>query len=379
MQMNFLKNWNTRYKEELRYIFQGILFILTFIFTTIAGAWWSFGYDLYNTDSSYTWQMFFSGLPFSISFLSILTIHEFGHYIVARINKIRTSLPYYIPLPPFPLSLGTMGAIIRIRQRIYTNIQNFDIGIAGPLAGFVAAIAILWYGFTNLPEPEYIFKIHPEYAIHGLNYPDFVYHEDSPGKITLGDNLIFLFFKSVVADPERLPHPNEIMHYPFLFAGFLALVFTSLNLMPIGQLDGGHVLYGLVGYRYHKIIATIFYVGFLFYAGLGLITVDMPTSDLVIYAPLYVYFLYLCLQGLKQNKQTTLMYAFIMFASQFVLCYIFNGLTGYTGWLLFAFFIGRMGIAHPPAMLELPLSPWRKVIGWLALLIFIGSFTPAPL
>ena len=160
MPMNFLKNWNFRYKEEIRYVFQALLFILTFLFTTIAGAWWSFGHDIYNEDIPYTWEMFKSGLPFSISFLSILTIHEFGHYFVAKLNKVKTSLPYYIPLPPFPFSLGTMGAVIRIRQRVYTNVQNFDIGIAGPLAGFVAAIFVLWYGFTHLTEPEYIFKIH---------------------------------------------------------------------------------------------------------------------------------------------------------------------------------------------------------------------------
>lgn len=377
--MNFLKNWNARYREEIRYFLQAILFILTFIFTTIAGAWWSFGYDVYSTDVPFTWKMFSSGLPFSISFLSILTIHEFGHYIVARFNKINTSLPYYIPLPPFPLSLGTMGAVIRIRQRIYTNIQHFDIGIAGPLAGFVASIVVLWYGFTHLPEPEYIFTIHPEYAIHGLSYADYVYAENNVENVTLGDNLIFYFFKKVVAEPERLPHPNEIMHYPFLFAGFLALVFTSLNLMPIGQLDGGHILYGLIGYRYHKQIATLFYICFLFYAGLGLISIDMPTTDLALYAPLYVYFLYLCLQGLKKDRQTTIMYSFVLFALQFTVTYVFTGVTGYSGWLLFAFFIGRMGIEHPPAMLELPLSPWRQVLGWLALIIFIGCFTPAPL
>ncbi len=125
MPMNFLKNWNFRYKEEIRYVFQALLFILTFLFTTIAGAWWSFGHDIYNEDIPYTWEMFKSGLPFSISFLSILTIHEFGHYFVAKLNKVKTSLPYYIPLPPFPFSLGTMGAVIRIRQRVYTNVQNF--------------------------------------------------------------------------------------------------------------------------------------------------------------------------------------------------------------------------------------------------------------
>ena len=104
-------------------------------------------------------------------------------------------------------------------------------------------MVILFYGFTHLPEPEYIFQIHPEYEQYGLRYADYVYEnqQESIIDITIGKNLLFLFFENFVADPARVPNPHEIMHYPFIFAGFLSLVFTFLNLLPIGQLDGGHV------------------------------------------------------------------------------------------------------------------------------------------
>ena len=139
-----------------------------------------------------------------------------------------------------------MGALIRLREKIYSKKQNFDIGLAGPLAGFVTALMILFYGFTHLPEPEYIFQIHPEYEQYGLSYADHVYEnqKESIIDISIGKNLLFLFFENFVADPARVPNPHEIMHYPFIFAGFLSLVFTFLNLLPIGQLDGGHVSMG---------------------------------------------------------------------------------------------------------------------------------------
>lgn len=347
--------------------------------TTIAGAEWTFQRSIFMED--YSWSDFLSGLPFSISFIGILTIHEFGHYFMARYHGIKVSLPYYIPLPPFPLSIGTMGAIIRLRQRVPTTIQNFDIGVAGPLAGFVFALGILIYGFTHLPDASYIFTIHPEYVQYGMNYAEHVYQpREDVLDIVVGKNILFVLLAEVFADPAKLPNPHEIIHYPFLFAGFLALVFTSLNLLPIGQLDGGHVLYGLVGYRHHKRIATIVYLALIFYAGLGVIHPTMPLNDLLLYIPMYLFFLYLCFKGLKLSKRDTIMYAFVIFTLQFVLVSFFPLMQGYPGWLLFAFMLGRfLGIDHPPCLIEMPLDPYRKLIGWIALLIFIASFTPSPL
>ena len=170
------------------------------------------------------------------------------------------------------------------------------------------------------------------------------------------------------------------MHYPLLFAGFLSLVFTSINLLPIGQLDGGHVLYGLIGYEKHRKAAAFIYILFLFFAGIGYISPAEPTEELLWRIPLFIGFNYLCLTGLKVSKVNTLMYALGIFAVQYLLVTTFSGLRGYSGWLLFVFLIGRfVGVAHPPSEIEEPLDDTRKILGWLALLIFVLCFTPNPL
>lgn len=103
------------------------------------------------------------------------------------------------------------------------------------------ALGVLFYGFTNLPEADYIYEVHPEYAD-----PDYVLAEDEEVMdFELGYNLLFWAMEQTLADPERMPVMSEIIHYPYLFAGYLALFFTAINLLPIGQLDGGHVVFGL--------------------------------------------------------------------------------------------------------------------------------------
>lgn len=366
------------------------LFIVTFITTTLAGAEWTHGKSIlaltdehfFNPD--YTLTDLWSGLPYSICFLLILTAHEFGHYFVARYYKVRVTLPYFIPLPPIPLMFGTMGALIRLKSPVRTMQQNFDIGIAGPLAGFVVAIGFLWYGFAHLPPPEYVFQFHPGYEKFGLDYANLVYrHEHMPDgtvDVLIGKNLLFVFFEQFVADPARMPNVHEIMHYPFLFAGFLSLVFTSMNLLPVGQLDGGHVLYGLIGFKRHRIVATVIFICFLFYAGIGFISPYQPWSELSYQIPLYVGFLFLALKGLRQSTQTTLLLALSVFTAQYVLAILFPHFQGYAGWLLFMFIVGRfVGIPHPPCEVEEPLTTGRKLLGWFALLIFILCFTPAPI
>ena len=178
-------------------------------------------------------------------------------------------------MPPLPLMFGTLGALIRLKSRVSTKQQNFDIGIAGPLAGFVVALGVLWYGFATLPPPEYIFTFHPQYESFGLDYANHVYTPDfiqqGTVDVIIGKNLLFLFFEKFVGDPARVPNVHEIIHYPYLFAGFLSLIFTSINLLPIGQLDGGHVLYGLLGFRGHRRVASVVFIVFLFYAGLGVV------------------------------------------------------------------------------------------------------------
>jgi Zn-dependent protease len=375
-------------KQNRMLAIQAGFFLLTIATTTIAGAEWMYGRWLFMDEDSLTWDEILSGLNFSIPFLLILTFHEFGHYIVARINNVKVTLPFYLPfwfgfIPGLP-SFGTMGAFIRIKDVIVSRRVYFDIGVSGPIAGFVIAIGILWYGFSNLPEPEYIFQIHPDYEEYGLDYADHVYDENSLG-YQLGDNVIFWFFKTYVADPTRLPHPNEITHYPFILAGYLALFFTALNLLPIGQLDGGHVIFGLFGEKISRRLNQVFYTIFLFYAGLGWASPDLladtSTSSSFYYLGalvLYMYFLYICSASMLPKKQDRWFYAAIMLTSQYLIA-TFTDIQGYEGWLLFAFLIGRvLGVYHPKVVDNTPLDGNRQLIGWIAIIIFLLSFSPQP-
>lgn len=372
---------NPRIKQNLLHIG---LFLVTFITTTLAGAEWTYGKFAYGGD--FTWADFASGLRYSISFLLILTAHEFGHYFTAIYYRVKTTLPYYIPfyIPFLPFTIGTMGALIRIKQKVNSTKQNFDIGIAGPLAGFVVAIGILWYGFTHLPPPDYVFQFHPEYQQYGLEYANFVYKPELMGPnvvdVVVGKNLIFYFFEHWIADPSRVPNPHEIMHYPFLFAGFLSLVFTSINLLPIGQLDGGHVLYGLVGHRYHRWIASGVFILFLFYTGLGYAHPSEPLEDLLMKIPIALLFGFFSLKGLGLPARETIMITLGIFVVQYLTVTLFPTAKGYSGWIVFAYVIGRfIGVQHPPSDDETPLSLGRKILGWVALIIFVLCFAPNPL
>lgn len=361
-----------------------LLFVITLISTTLTGAEWTTGRSFIYGKELLGWSDFWQGLYFSVPFLGILTAHEFGHYFTARYYKIKASLPYYIPvwlgfLPS--ISIGTMGAFIRIRERLRTTQEIFDVGIAGPLAGFVVAIGLLWYGFTHLPPIDYIFQIHPEYKQWGFRYADYAY-KDIPmgGAIGLGTNLIFEFFKNyVVEDPSLIPHANEMAHYPFLFAGYLALFFTALNLIPIGQLDGGHILYGLIGEKKHKIASLVLFVIFVFYAGIGTFRMEEITTETVIYVLPYLGFLYLMFHRAFDTKLTAVVIALGIFVGQILFSAVFPSVNGYSGWLLFGFVLGNfLGIFHPPAEIEHPLDLKRKILGWISLLIFILCFSPEP-
>lgn len=361
-------------KKKRTYFIQAILFILTVICTTLVGA----QLIVVKAFDVLTFPEFLTGLYYSVPFLGFLTVHEFGHYFTARYHRVKVTLPYYIPLF---FGIGTMGAFIRIKEQIKSRKEFFDIGIAGPLAGFVVALGVLYYGFTHLPPQEYIFEVHPEYEQYGLDYADHVYDDENMIGFALGTNLIFEFFKHyVVEDPALIPNPYEMMHYPWLFAGFLATFFTALNLIPIGQLDGGHVLYGLIGYKKHKVVSSVLFVLFVGYAGIGIIEPGMPKESLMLYGPLYLGFLYLMFSRMSPQVSNVIVIVLSVLAAQILIAYFFPGVNGYPGWLLFAFIIGRMlGVYHPPALFDEPLDMKRKALGWLALLIFVLSFSPAPL
>lgn len=417
-------------KKKKTLLIQLGLFLLTIITTTFAGAEWMFSKYLFFVDEEQqlSFQDFLNGFKFSIPFLLILTVHEFGHYFTAKFHKIKVTLPYYIPLwLGFILSpsFGTMGAFIRIKEKIRSRLHYFDIGVAGPVAGFVIAIFVIHYGYTHLPEPESVFEIHPEYEQFGLDYADHVYtydfskqqHYSSYLKMRLKDSvthanggelsewyyddfqaydsypnmyfskpiLFLLAEKYWVDDKSKIPNKEEIMHNPYLLAGLLALFFTALNLLPIGQLDGGHVIFGLFGSKISKKISLVLFSLFLFYAGLGIINISLMDSSTIMGAftflmvlIAYLYFLYLCAFSAFDNTKDRMTYAAIMLASQFTLHTLFD-LNGYPGYLLFALLLGRfVGIYHPEVSENRPLSKGRIALGVFAIIIFVLSFSPQP-
>jgi membrane-associated protease RseP (regulator of RpoE activity) len=410
-------------KETRTHLIQLLLFVLTFIFTTLAGAEWMYGGSFLYGNNTMGWPEFYGGLNYSIPFLLILTCHEFGHYFMARHHKVKVSLPYYLPMwfgfmPTF--SIGTMGAFIRLKESVKSLTKTFDIGLAGPLAGFVVAILVIIYGFSSLPPKEHLFNIHPEYELFGENFEEYVYDIDTfflktdlarinpeaagnydtdtirmgPSyrqlDVQLGSNLIFEFAKAYIVpadEVDRIPNASEMFHYPYLLAGFLALLFTALNLLPIGQLDGGHVLYGLIGEKRFRVVATLSFITLLIYAGLGNgvfgffnpFDLSQDMVDIMIAVVAYAFFLFYLLGKTSFSNQHKLMLSLGIIIFQAILLITFPGIEGYGGWMLFAFILGRyLGIYHPPSEIEEPLSDNRKILGWIALVVFVISLSPRP-
>jgi len=374
-------------KQNRTLLIQIALFIATILTTTATGAEWIFGNSFFFGPNPMGWEEFLEGFRYSIPFLGVLTIHEFGHFFVARKHKTDVTLPFYIPMWLGGLSstFGTLGAFIRIKDRINSRVKYFDIGIAGPLAGFIAAVVVLWYGFTNLPSLDYVYELFPQLKQYGLEYGKFL--ETSPDYISikLGDSLLFKFFEEYIA-VGQLPHPYLYTNYPIIFAGYLSLFFTALNLFPIGQLDGGHILYGLIGDKAFNIVSPILFTGFVFYGGLGLFNAQefmMANSDtfleLLWKFALYIGFIYLCFSRISENLITNWLITLSVIAIQLGITYFYPTIEGYSGFLAFGLMIGRfLGIYHPPTYDKQPLTLERQILGWLALLIFILCFTPKP-
>lgn len=195
--------------------------------------------------------------PFVVAMLGVLGIHELGHYAAARYHGVDVTLPYFIP---FPSLLGTMGAVINIRGRIPSRRALFDIGVAGPLAGLVATVVVTVVGFTLDPiaVPERVRSGGAEYAI---NFHDPLLMQSLEALVTT------LGVGTAVG-------PGEAVH-PVVFAGWAGMFFTFLNLLPVGQLDGGHIVRSIVGQRQETIAAAV--PGGLFaLAGFLYLTQDAP-------------------------------------------------------------------------------------------------------
>ncbi|WP_096608081.1 site-2 protease family protein [Calothrix sp. NIES-2100] len=174
-------------------------------------------------------QLLLQGLPYALGLMTILGIHELGHYLTARYYKIRSTLPYFIPIPFF---LGTFGAFIQMRSPIPNRKALFDVSIAGPLAGFIVTLPLLIWGLAHS-------EIVPLTAKTGMLNPDAVNPKYS----------ILLAVLSKLALGNLLTAKSAIDLHPVAIAGFLGLIVTALNLMPVGQLDGGHIVHAIFGQR----------------------------------------------------------------------------------------------------------------------------------
>ena len=211
-----------------------LLLVATLVTTTWAGAA-HVGIDLIAQPRR--WPV---GLPYSLALLAILGIHELGHYIVGRRRGIEVTPPYFIPAPTF---LGTFGAFIQMRGEVRDRASYFDVAIAGPLAGLIAAVVAILVGLAGQAT-----------VTHG-------------GMVPASSALFAGLYTLAGGTAPRQP----VLLGPLAFAGYLGLLITALNLAPIGQLDGGHIAYGLLGARRAKLLANVvialMVIGGLVYSG----------------------------------------------------------------------------------------------------------------
>ncbi len=210
------------------------LLLATLVTTTLVGAQMAgFKPEELASNPSILWQ----GLPYALGLMTILGIHELGHYLTARYYKIRATLPYFIPLPVF---LGTFGAFIQMRSPIPHRKALFDLSIAGPLAGFVITLPLLIWGLVNS-------EIVPLNEEAGLLNREALNPKSS----------ILLAFISKLALGSELTSTSAINLHPIAIAGFLGLIVTALNLMPVGQLDGGHIVHAMFGQKSALVIGQV--------------------------------------------------------------------------------------------------------------------------
>ena len=264
-----------------------------------------------------------SGISFSLSIMFILGSHEMGHYLYGKKYGVSISPPYFIPMPP-PFIAGTMGAFIKIKSQITSKKALFDIGVAGPIYGIVATLPVLFIGLKLsqvVPLTEF---------------------EDG-ASIKLGSSLIFTFFVKIIFG--NIQEGYDLLLHPVAFAGWIGLFVTALNLIPSGQLDGGHLIYSLYNKKSHSVVSHLSIILLMFF-GLGtkpfvelLNSVDINTS----FVPGYMIY------------------------------------EGWLGWLIWAFLLTLLGTRHPPTIYEeSDLGINRKIIAVLTLLLFIGCFMPFP-
>lgn len=282
-----------------------VLFILTVFSTFVVGLSWSTSFELaedlaYLPENEIDFNIWESPKVFILSsiyafvLLTILVGHELGHYLTCRHYRLEATLPYFIPAPTL---IGTLGAFIRIRSPITKKSQLFDIGLAGPLTGFFLSVPAIIYGLANS-------KLVPSLP--------------SEGTIYFGEPLLLKGVEKILFG--YVSDKYDLVLHPVGVAGWVGILITAFNLFPVGQLDGGHIAYALLGARSRRLGRFV----------LGL--------------------------------------------------FILMGIFLWIGWLIWAVLILVLGLKHPQVADELEkLSPGRKILGWVAMAIFVLSFIPEPI
>ncbi|TGK28054.1 site-2 protease family protein [Leptospira gomenensis] len=214
-----------------------ILFVLTFLTLTFQNEF----LEIPFLPGSYLKELFLLRLPYSLSLIVILSAHEMGHFLAARYYGIKSTWPYFIPVPFAPI--GTMGAVIRILEPIRNKKQLFDIGIWGPLMSLILSV------------PCYILGIYWSTLVPIQSV------KTNPAVITFGESLFTIFVNQSVLGPFD-PSLQDVWIHPLAQAGWVGLLVTAINLLPFGQLDGGHVIYSVFGEKYRNWIYYLF-TGFL--------------------------------------------------------------------------------------------------------------------
>lgn len=288
------------------WIISAALFLITAISATFAGMFYVAG-DLgaFTAVSAILRRpgLLLYGLPYSVPLITILLAHEMGHFLACRYYGMRCTPPFFIPLP---VSIaGTLGAFIRIKSQFRHKRVLFDVGVAGPLAGFLFALPTLWLGVG-------LSRLVPKGAFQA-------------GSLSFGEPLIFRFVGKLVLG--YLPEKQDMLAHPIAMAAWFGLLATSLNLLPIWQLDGGHIAYAILGRRLQKKVSISVAVALI---ALSLMAWPIPS-------------------------------------------YLFFG-------LLLLIFGARLHFYHPPTLLdEEELGTGRLLVGLVALFIFIISFIPIPI
>ena len=234
-----------------------VLLALTVLSVWLAGAMYAFSYNHPNVEINSLVELyrvtlinFWDGLPFALSLMAILLAHEFGHYLIGRKHKADVTLPYFLPLP-IPGGIGTLGAVIQMKSPIKNRRSLLDIGIAGPIAGLVVAIPVLLLGLSlsklgpiqspSQLEGNSILYLFLKYAVFGRLLP-------APVDFNGVEPFVYWVRYVITGTPSPVGG-MDVQLNPIAWAGWVGLLVTSLNLIPAGQLDGGHVMYALAGKR----------------------------------------------------------------------------------------------------------------------------------